>query len=56
MSAARGLETSLLIEYQVRRREGETVENLILQPHDELVPGDLLVVVVKPPEALKEPG
>lgn len=56
MSAARGLESSLLIEFQVRRREGEGVKNLILQPYDELVPGDLLVVVVKPPEALREPG
>lgn len=56
MSAARGLESSLLIEFQVRRREAEGVKNLILQPFDELVPGDLLVVVVKPPESLKEPG
>lgn len=56
MNAARGLETSLLIEYQVRRREGDEVSNLILQPFEELVPGDLLVVVVKPPESLKEPG
>jgi exopolysaccharide production protein ExoF len=54
VNAARGLETALLIEFQVRRREGEGVQNLILQPFDELVPGDLLVVVVKPPESLRD--
>lgn len=56
MNAASGLETELLVEYQVRRREDGGVRNILLQPFDELAPGDLLVIVVKPPESLREPG
>ncbi|WP_170423851.1 polysaccharide biosynthesis/export family protein [Ruegeria arenilitoris] len=54
VAAASGLETEVLLEYQVRRRESDGVQNLRLKPHDELAPGDMLVVVMKPPEMLGE--
>lgn len=56
MSAAAGLETELLLEYQIRRRRGDQTENIVVKPFDEILPGDLLVIVVKPPEALGQPG
>ncbi|SDL92244.1 polysaccharide biosynthesis/export family protein [Aliiruegeria lutimaris] len=56
MSAAAGLEAELLIEFKVRRRTGGEVVTLSLAPYDELVPGDLLVVVVKPPEGHGDSG
>ncbi|WP_170464909.1 polysaccharide biosynthesis/export family protein [Ruegeria arenilitoris] len=54
MNAASGLESELLLEFQVRRREGNGVRKLLLRPDEELSPGDLLVIVVKPPETLGE--
>lgn len=54
MNAATGLDTELLLEYQVRRRNGEGISNIILKPYDELLPGDLLVIVVRSPESLEE--
>lgn len=54
MNAANGLDTELLLEYQVRRREAQRIKNIVLKPYDELLPGDLLVVVVKTPETLGE--
>ena len=52
MNAATGLDTELLLEYQVRRREGGGVNNIVLKPYDELLPGDLLVVVVRSPSGV----
>lgn len=54
MTAASGMETELLLEFQVRRRIGGITENIIVEPFDELLPGDLLVILVKSPEALSE--
>jgi len=54
MNAATGLDTEFLLEYQVRRRNGESISNIILKPYDELLPGDLLVIVVRSPESLEE--
>ncbi|RBW52510.1 hypothetical protein DS906_20315 [Ruegeria sp. A3M17] len=54
MNAASGLESEMLLEFQVRRREDNGVRKLLLRPGDELSPGDLLVIVVKPPETLGE--
>lgn len=53
MNAASGLDTELLIEYRVRRRRKEGVQTQVIAAYDELLPGDMLVIVVKPPEALK---
>lgn len=53
MDAANGMDTELLLEYQVRRREGGGIKNIVIKPYDELLPGDLLAVVVRPPEALE---
>ncbi|WP_282119261.1 polysaccharide biosynthesis/export family protein [Ruegeria atlantica] len=54
VAAASGLETEVLLEYQVRRREGGGVQKLRLESGDELSPGDLLVIVMRPPELLGE--
>ncbi|WP_212524288.1 polysaccharide biosynthesis/export family protein [Actibacterium sp. MT2.3-13A] len=54
MNAATGTEAELLVEYRVRRRGRGGLQQMQLDPLDELAPGDLLVVVVKPPEALAE--
>ncbi|MEY8099554.1 polysaccharide biosynthesis/export family protein [Falsihalocynthiibacter sp. S25ZX9] len=54
MNAASGMETELLLEFQVRRRIGGHTDNIIVEPFDELLPGDLLVILVKTPEALSE--
>ncbi|MGC9368058.1 MAG: polysaccharide biosynthesis/export family protein [Paracoccaceae bacterium] len=54
INGTRGPEAELLIEYQVRRRGRGGLKQIRLAPLDELVPGDLLVVTVKPPEALAE--
>jgi exopolysaccharide production protein ExoF len=56
MNAASGLDTEYLLEYQVRRRENGQFVNEVLQPYDELLPGDLLVVVVKSPDTLETEG
>lgn len=56
MNAASGLETELLLEFQVRRRSNGATKNIIVKPFDELLPGDLLVILVKSPEALDQPG
>lgn len=56
MNAASGLETELLLEFQVRRRGDGNTKNIIIKPYDELLPGDLLVILVKSPEALDQPG
>lgn len=53
MKAATGLDTELLLEFQVRRREEGRVNNIVLKAYDELLPGDLLVVVVRSPESLE---
>lgn len=53
MNAASGLDTELLIEYRVRRRQDAGVQTQIVSSFDELLPGDMLVIVVKPPEALR---
>lgn len=50
MNAASGGNTQLFVEYQVRRRGRGGLEQLQLDPLDELVPGDLLAVTVKPPK------
>jgi protein involved in polysaccharide export with SLBB domain len=52
MTATAGTDTDLLVEYQVRRRGRGGLQQIRLNPLDDLVPGDLLVVTVKPPEAL----
>lgn len=55
MNAAAGLETGLLVQYRARRRSPEGgMDTVELQPFDELLPGDLLVIAVKPPEALED--
>ena len=57
MNAANGMQTDLLLQYQARRRsETGGIETVELKPFDELVPGDLLVVVVRQPESLEVPG
>ena len=56
MSAASGLQTELLLEFQVRRRAKTGTQNINVGPSDELLPGDVLVIIVKPPEALGQPG
>ncbi|WP_397543196.1 polysaccharide biosynthesis/export family protein [Roseovarius salis] len=48
MNAAAGLQTELLVEYKVRRRSENGVDTVKLQPYDELLPGDLLVIAVMP--------
>ncbi|SDC03881.1 polysaccharide biosynthesis/export family protein [Ruegeria marina] len=53
MNAARGLDTEMLLEYQVRRREDGRIKDVVVKPYDELLPGDLLVVVVRSPETLE---
>lgn len=55
MTATNGTDTELLVEYRVRRRGRGGLQQIRLAPLDELVPGDLLVVTVKPPEALPGP-
>lgn len=55
MTATNGTGTELLVEYRVRRRGRGGLQQIRLAPLDELVPGDLLVVTVKPPEALPGP-
>jgi len=54
INGTRGPEAQLLIEYRVRRRGRGGLKQIRLDPLDELVPGDLLVVTVMPPEALAE--
>ncbi|WP_170311881.1 polysaccharide biosynthesis/export family protein [Sulfitobacter sabulilitoris] len=54
MNAASGLQTELLLQYQVRRRDGAGISTLTITPSDELLPGDLLVIVVKSPESLDD--
>ncbi len=56
MNAAAGMQTELLVSYQVRRRGKGGVETLELRAFDELLPGDLLVVTVIPPETMQAPG
>lgn len=56
MNAAAGMQTELLIRYSVRRRGEAGVETVSLLPYDELLPGDLLVITIVPPEAMQEPG
>lgn len=56
MNAAAGMQTELLIRYSVRRRGEEGVETIRLEPYDELLPGDLLVIAVIPPEGMQAPG
>lgn len=56
MNAAAGMQTELLIRYSVRRRRDDGIETIILAPYDELLPGDLLVIAVIPPESIQEPG
>ncbi len=53
MEAASGLDTELLLEYQVRRRDSGRTTNIVLKPYDELLPGDLLVVVMRAPDSLE---
>lgn len=53
MNAASGLDTELLVDYQVRRRTENGVQTKEASSFDELLPGDMLVIVVKPPEALR---
>lgn len=53
-AAAGGIEAQPLIEYRVRRRSRGGLKQIRLDPLDELVPGDQLVVTMKPPEALAE--
>ena len=55
-NAAAGMQTDLLVTYQVRRRGKESVDTFELRAFDELLPGDLLVVTVIPPESMKAPG
>ena len=52
VAAASGLETEVLLEYRVRRRDSGGVQKLRIGPDDELSPGDLLVIVMRPPETL----
>lgn len=52
MNAAAGMQTELLVRYQVRRRNESGMETVVLLPYDELLPGDLLVVTVLPPEGI----
>lgn len=56
MNAAVGMQTDILLRYQVRRRNPNGTETVSIHPYDELLPGDVLVVTVIPPEALGEPG
>lgn len=53
MNAASGLDTEVLIDYRVRRRTETGVQTETIDAYDELLPGDMLVVVIKSPEALK---
>jgi len=52
MNAAAGMQTDLLVRYQARRRKAGGIETVVLLPYDELLPGDLLVVTVVPPEEI----
>lgn len=56
ISRSTGPEAELLVEYQVRRRTSAGVQQIALDPFDELLPGDLLMVRIKPPEALADKG
>ena len=56
MNAAAGMQTEMLIRYSARRRTRDGVETVALDPWDDLLPGDLLVVTVIPPEGLPETG
>ena len=53
MNAASGLDTEVLIDYRVRRRTEVGVETETIAAYDELLPGDMLVIVIKSPEALQ---
>lgn len=53
MNAASGLDTEVLIDYRVRRRTEVGVQTETIAAYDELLPGDMLVIVIKSPEALK---
>jgi protein involved in polysaccharide export with SLBB domain len=56
MSASSTSNSESLMEYQVRRRVGGVLKQIKLDPFDELVPGDQLVVVAKPAEKAAEVG
>lgn len=51
-SAAAGMDTDVLIDYRVRRRSETGVTTQRTEAYDELLPGDMLVIAIKPPEAL----
>lgn len=52
MNAANSLDAELLIGYQVRRRAVTGVITQEIGPYETLLPGDTLVITVKPPEGL----
>ncbi|WP_283180081.1 polysaccharide biosynthesis/export family protein [Gemmobacter sp. 24YEA27] len=52
ITSSDGPEADLLVEYLARRRTSVGMEEIALQPFEELQPGDLLMVRIRPPEAL----
>lgn len=56
MNAAAGMQTELLIRYSARRRDGTGVTTVELEPSEDLLPGDLLVITVIPPDGVQVPG
>jgi len=56
MNAAAGMQTELLIRYSARRRNGTGLTTVELEPSEDLLPGDLLVITVIPPDGVQVPG
>ena len=56
MNAAAGMQTELLIRYSARRRDGTGLTTVELEPSEDLLPGDLLVITVIPPDGVQVPG
>ena len=56
MNAAAGMQTELLIRYSARRRNGTGLTTVELELSEDLLPGDLLVITVIPPDGVQVPG
>ena len=54
MNAAISLDAELLVDYQVRRRGANGSQTQHITAYETLLPGDTLIITVKPPEALEK--
>lgn len=53
MNAANSLDAELLVEYRVRRRSQDGLTTVKISASETLLPGDTLLITVKPPEGLE---